>query len=216
MFAIVLLGIGTVFAHPGHNVADEAADRAEFFKSSPKSVRSCASQLSQRDTAETAITRRKNLASEGRSKRNLVDKFIISRHDFAEYSFTHVSTEYVTLGNNELRLFEDNSTCVLQPEVTQGPYYIEGENIRSNVTEDQQGVPLYLDIQLIDTSTCEVVPAVFVEIWHCNATGVYSGVSASGNGNSNDTTNLNNTFLRGIQPTDVNGVVQFETIFPGH
>lgn len=104
----------------------------------------------------------------------------------------------------------------MQLEVTQGPYYIDGENICGNVMEDQQGVPLYLDIQFIDTSTCEAVPAVFVEVWHCNATGVYSEVSASGNGNSNDTANLNNTFLRGIQPTDENGVVQFETIFPGH
>jgi hypothetical protein len=60
------------------------------------------------------------------------------------------------------------------------------------------------------------VPSVFLEMWHCNATGVYSGVSASGNGNSDDTSNLNTTFLRGIQPSDVNGVVQFETIFPGH
>lgn len=51
---------------------------------------------------------------------------------------------------------------------------------------------------------------------HCNATGVYSGVSASGNGNENDTENIQNTFLRGLQATDSNGVVQFETIVPGH
>ena len=45
---------------------------------------------------------------------------------------------------------------------------------------------------------------------------MYSGVAANGNGNSNDTSNISNTFLRGIQQTDVNGVVQFETLFPGH
>ena len=38
----------------------------------------------------------------------------------------------------------------------------------------------------------------------------------NGNGNANDTDNLSNTFLRGLQQTDVNGVAQFETIFPGH
>jgi protocatechuate 3,4-dioxygenase beta subunit len=53
-------------------------------------------------------------------------------------------------------------------------------------------------------------------MWHCNATGVYSGVIASGNGNSSDESNLNNTFLRGISPTDSDGVVTFDTIFPGH
>ena len=52
--------------------------------------------------------------------------------------------------------------------------------------------------------------------YHSNATGVYSGVESSGNGNSNDATNLDNTALRGIQETDSDGVVQFTTLFPGH
>jgi hypothetical protein len=49
-----------------------------------------------------------------------------------------------------------------------------------------------------------------------NATGVYSGIVASGNGDSSDATNVNNTFLRGVQPTDEDGVAQFYSIFPGH
>ena len=39
---------------------------------------------------------------------------------------------------------------------------------------------------------------------------------ASGNGDSSDETNLDATFLRGIQQTDDSGVAEFETIFPGH
>jgi hypothetical protein len=53
-------------------------------------------------------------------------------------------------------------------------------------------------------------------MWHCNATGVYSGIVANGNGDSSDESNLDNTFLRGIQKTDSDGVAQFESIFPGH
>lgn len=84
------------------------------------------------------------------------------------------------------------------------------------MTESQAGVPLYLDIQVIDTNTCEPLPNVALDFWHCNATGVYSGVAASGNGDSSDTSNLNATFLRGIQSTDSDGVVQFQSIAPGH
>lgn len=84
------------------------------------------------------------------------------------------------------------------------------------MSEDQAGVPLFLDIQIVDTSTCEPVPAVFMDVWHCNSTGVYSGVAAGGNGNEEDTSNLDKTFLRGLQQTDVNGVAQFESTFPGH
>lgn len=64
--------------------------------------------------------------------------------------------------------------------------------------------------------TCEPVPDVYLEIWHCNSTGVYSGVVANGNGNSDDDNNINQTFLRGIQRTDSDGVAQFQSLFPGH
>lgn len=64
--------------------------------------------------------------------------------------------------------------------------------------------------------TCDPVVGAMIEIWACNSTGVYSGVVASGNGDSSDLTNLNNSFLRGLQPTDDEGVAKFTTLFPGH
>lgn len=76
---------------------------------------------------------------------------------------------------------------------------------------------LVIDTQVIDVDTCEPVPDVHIEIWHCNSTGVYSGIVASGNGvGSSDPSNINATFLRGVQTTDSDGVAQFETVFPGH
>lgn len=65
-------------------------------------------------------------------------------------------------------------------------------------------------------ATCDPVPDAMIEIWHCNSTGVYSGIVASGNGDSSDASNINATFLRGLQPTDSDGVAQFTTLFPGH
>lgn len=77
-------------------------------------------------------------------------------------------------------------------------------------------MPLTLDIQIIDVNTCEPVPKVYLEAWHCNSTGVYSGVVANGNGDSSDASNLDATFLRGINLSDDDGVVTFDTLFPGH
>lgn len=93
---------------------------------------------------------------------------------------------------------------------------VAGEYVRENVVEDQAGVSLLLDYQVINVATCKPVPNVYVEIWHCNATGVYGGVVANGNGNSADSSNAKKTWLRGIQPTDSDGVAQFESVFPGH
>lgn len=93
---------------------------------------------------------------------------------------------------------------------------VSGEYIRQNITEDQEGIPLHIEFQVIDVSTCEPVPEFYLDYWHANATGVYSGIVASGNGDSSDTTNLNNSFLRGIQASDDEGVVSFDGLFPGH
>lgn len=42
-----------------------------------------------------------------------------------------------------------NVSCILTPEVTQGPYYVTGEYIRTDVTEDQDGVPVHLEYQYV-------------------------------------------------------------------
>ncbi|KAF8321928.1 Intradiol ring-cleavage dioxygenase, partial [Cantharellus anzutake] len=62
-------------------------------------------------------------------------------------------------------------TCVMTPEVTEGPYFVMNELVRQNVRENQRGVPLPLDIGVIDITSCKPLPNAFVEIWHANATG---------------------------------------------
>ncbi|KAF8991578.1 Intradiol ring-cleavage dioxygenase, partial [Cyathus striatus] len=113
-------------------------------------------------------------------------------------------------------IFTGDLNCILQPEVTQGPYYVDGELIRKSAVEVQEGVPLYLDVQVLDVSTCDPVANAYLDFWHCNSTGVYSGVVANGNGDSTDLTNINATFLRAVQATEDDGVAYFETTFPGH
>lgn len=122
----------------------------------------------------------------------------------------------ITVDSDPSILLAGNNSCILSPETTQGPYWVQGELVRKDITEDQEGVPITLDIQIIDVNTCEPVPEAFLEIWHCNSTGVYSGVVANGNGDNSDSTNLDKTFFRGIQQSDADGVVVFETLFPGH
>jgi protocatechuate 3,4-dioxygenase beta subunit len=118
-----------------------------------------------------------------------------------------------SVGTSDTTIFSANTSCILTPEVTDGPYYVTGELIRKNVTEGQAGIPLYLEVQYLDINTCLGVPSLYVDIWNCNATGVYSGINETGNVADGG---WDSTFLRGIQETDSDGVVSFETIFPGH
>lgn len=88
--------------------------------------------------------------------------------------------------------------------------------IRADVSDGEEGVQTVLDGQFVDVETCEPIVGLYWDVWNCNSTGVYSGVISAGNGNSDDTSNLDATFLRGLQPTDDDGVAQFQTVFPGH
>uniref|UniRef100_UPI003F495DFB intradiol ring-cleavage dioxygenase n=1 Tax=Streptomyces chartreusis TaxID=1969 RepID=UPI003F495DFB len=101
-----------------------------------------------------------------------------------------------------------NAACVLTPEQTEGPYYLDLETVRKNITEGKTGVPLTLRTTVIDTRTCVPLSNVAVDIWQCDAVGIYSGYIAGGS--TPDT-----TFLRGVQLTDSSGVAEFTTIYPG-
>ena len=95
--------------------------------------------------------------------------------------------------------------CVLTPELTEGPYYLPNEKVRRNITEGRPGTPFTLRTTVVDASTCKVIRGAAVDVWHCDAVGVYSGVQQS----------VGTTFMRGIQKTKANGVATFQTVYPG-
>ncbi|WP_406125426.1 intradiol ring-cleavage dioxygenase [Streptomyces canus] len=70
----------------------------------------------------------------------------------------------------------------LTSETVEGPYYIDADKIRRDVTEGKEGIPLLLDIRVIDSESCRPIRNAAVDIWHCDAVGVYSGYEDMGNG----------------------------------
>ncbi|WP_367322054.1 intradiol ring-cleavage dioxygenase [Streptomyces sp. HUAS ZL42] len=116
-----------------------------------------------------------------------------------------------------------SSECMtLMTSVTEGPYYLDGALVRKDITEGKNGVPLALRLTVVDaTDGCTPVPGAAVEIWHCDAWGYYSGYTTANPGGSapaeseDGSTADDSTYLRGYQIANANGVVKFETIFPG-
>ncbi len=78
-------------------------------------------------------------------------------------------------------LLDVANTCILAEEKGQGPYWFDVDSIRSDIREGRPGLPLSLALRVHDLSSCSVggpvepVPNAVVEIWHCDAGGVYSG-----------------------------------------
>ena len=121
------------------------------------------------------------------------------------------------------------SSCTVIPEETAGPYPGDGSNtsngsvanalalsgiVRSDIRSSiggasgvAAGVPLTVKLQVVNTNgSCADLAGYAVYLWHCTRDGLYSmyssGVTAE-------------NYLRGVQPTDSDGIATFTTIFPG-
>ena len=116
---------------------------------------------------------------------------------------TRTRTQTRTAADDDV--FEGAGTCRVTAEQAEGPYYFDVDSIRSDIREDREGVPLRLAFRVRDAASCEPIADAVVDIWHCDASGVYSGFE-EGEGER---------FLRGTQVTNRDGVAEFATVYPG-
>ncbi|RAH46495.1 intradiol ring-cleavage dioxygenase [Aspergillus brunneoviolaceus CBS 621.78] len=197
-------------AHPGHEEKRAASELLEFKANMRRGLEKCAARFESSGLNARAEVRRRALVDSHRKR-------LAARDTSSVLATNHNETgNGITADSSESEIFGSSSSCVLNPEGETGPYYVPGEYVRADLRESQPGVPVTIEGQFVDVETCEPITDLYWDIWNCNATGVYSGLVATGNGNTADTSNLNATFLRGIQKTDSDGVVTFNTLFPGH
>lgn len=111
----------------------------------------------------------------------------------------------------------DLPTCVVKPELTEGPYFVDDQLNRIDIRTEpsdgsiKAGIPLHLIYRVSDVTngTCLPLQGAQVDIWHCDAEGEYSGVQDQGFDTSEE------MWLRGYQVTDEFGKAEFLTIVPG-
>lgn len=112
-------------------------------------------------------------------------------------------------------LLDSVGSCALTPEETEGPYYFDVNSIRQDLREDRPGTPLRLALRVQSFPGCEPIKNAVVEIWHCDAGGVYSGFEVASKGGAGGSKTDDGTYLRGAQVTNADGIVEFLTIYPG-
>jgi protocatechuate 3,4-dioxygenase beta subunit len=107
--------------------------------------------------------------------------------------------------------------CVFRPQQTEGPYFVDERLHRSDIRSDpttgkvQPGTPFGLTVAVshVENGQCHPLAGAQVDIWHCDARGIYSDVK-----DPNFNT-IGQKFLRGYQITDPLGEARFLTIYPG-
>lgn len=108
-------------------------------------------------------------------------------------------------------------SCVITPAQTEGPYFVDDNLFRSDIRTDptdgsiKEGIPLKLEINVstVSNGKCKPLTNAAVDIWHCDAQGIYSDVQDF------SFNTVGKKFLRGFQMTDADGKVHFTTIYPG-
>jgi protocatechuate 3,4-dioxygenase beta subunit len=110
--------------------------------------------------------------------------------------------------------FEQAASCSITPEQIEGPFYIDTDAIRPDIREDRAGELLRVGIRVLDRE-CEPVSGALVEIWHCDAEGLYSGYEAASRGTGGLADTDDTRYLRGGQVSDSDGIVEFITVYPG-
>ncbi|KAJ5698845.1 hypothetical protein N7462_000850 [Penicillium macrosclerotiorum] len=218
--------VAPVMSHPGekhdpHVVKREVIERDAMAAAAKRALGGCENSLHARELNKRSIARRARTVKQLREKRGVTASPQKWRRNLAALekweAIDHNKTDILNYSpaTPESVIFSANTSCILTPTVTDGPYYVWGEVVRQNVKEEKysDGVDVFLEVQYIDINTCRPVPGALVDIWQANATGVYSGISTSGNYAADG---WDSTYLRGIQQTDRDGVVEFESIFPGH
>jgi protocatechuate 3,4-dioxygenase beta subunit len=112
---------------------------------------------------------------------------------------------------------DTSSSCVVRPELTEGPYYVDEELLRSDIRSDPSDgtirpgalLALTFNVSSAATNVCSPLAGAIVDVWHCDALGVYSDVSDPSFNTSGK------KFLRGYQVTGSDGIARFTTIYPG-
>jgi protocatechuate 3,4-dioxygenase beta subunit len=102
--------------------------------------------------------------------------------------------------------------------MTEGPCYSAQSVEIQDISYGYNGLPTRMYFQVVDDA-CKPVAGAVVDVWHVSAVGKYSG-NDSANENvafctGNDSDFTSHLYFRGKQTTDANGVVFFDTCFPG-
>lgn len=107
------------------------------------------------------------------------------------------------------------AACIVYPSQTLGPCYAQGPEMRADISDGLDGLPMRLSLRLVKSDGCTPVANATIDIWHSGSQGIYSAYATGTICNPGTMNVMTDMFGRGVQTTDQNGRVDFDSVFPG-
>lgn len=116
--------------------------------------------------------------------------------------------------------FETSGQCAMIKDSFEGPFFFCTNPNSSEVAKGKEGVPLIVALRAVDAATCKPLNDAVIDIWHCDAMGLYSGYDLGvdepiKSGRHAEPQNTQRA-CRGALRTDKDGIAEFRTIYPGY
>jgi protocatechuate 3,4-dioxygenase beta subunit len=142
---------------------------------------------------------------------------VLGRREMLEILGASTAGAILTFGRAASAQQATLPACVVRPAQTEGPYFVEERLLRSDIRLDPMNkrvkpgaiLELSFAVSRLGSNGCTPLPGAQVDVWQCDALGVYSDVT------DRSFKSVGQKFLRGHQITDAAGTARFTTIYPG-
>jgi protocatechuate 3,4-dioxygenase beta subunit len=106
----------------------------------------------------------------------MIQRSAVSRRDFLQRSVGIAALSELQRAARAMGFAEQAPACnTVATEQEVGPYYLANELLRRDVREGKPGLPLQLNLAVLDIRTCRPLRNAAIDIWHCDALGIYAG-----------------------------------------
>lgn len=116
--------------------------------------------------------------------------------------------------------FGGSQQCRMLKDSFEGPFYFCTNPGSAEIAGGKPGAPLTIALRAVDAATCQPIANAVIDIWHCDANGLYSGhdmaVDEAIKGAKHTPPTNGDRYCRGALRTDADGIVEFRSIYPGY
>lgn len=116
--------------------------------------------------------------------------------------------------------FDGAQTCTMLKDSVEGPFFFCTNPGVADIARGQRGAPLVIALRALNAATCQPIADAVIDVWHCDALGLYSGQSMVVDEpvqSAKHTPPVNDDrHCRGALRTDADGIAEFRSIYPGY